>query len=270
MPGDQTELERELKLEGVGTSRKRKEDARFIRGQGSYVDEIKLPGMLFGAMVRSPYAHARIKSIDKSKALAVPGVVAVLSADDLKPVNLHWMPTLGGDVQAVLADKKVCFQLQEVAFVLANDRYAAADGADAVEVDYEELPAIVYPKKALSPDAPVIREDIADKDNVGHGPRTHPNHIFTWDAGDKEGTDAVFASAPVTVREEILNPRVHPCPLETCGCVASFDKVRGQLTVYMTTQAPHLVRTVVAMLSGIPESKIRIGGGHMRGRLRHK
>ncbi len=181
--------------------------------------------MLFGAIVRSPYAHARIKSIDKSKALAVPGVVAVLTADDLKPVKLHWMPTLGGDVQAVLADKKVCFQIQEVAMVLATDRYAAADGVDAVEVDYEELPAIVDPKQAMATDAPVIREDIADKDEVGHGQRTHPNHIFTWEAGDKAATDAAFANAAVTVREEILNPRVHPCPLETCGCVASFDKV---------------------------------------------
>src|SRR5450631_1053679 len=131
-------LERESKLQGMGVSRGRKEDARFIRGRGTYVDDIKLPGMLHAAIVRSPYAHARIKSIDKSKALAVPGVVAVLVADDLKPVKLDWMPTIGGDVQAVLADKKVCFQLQEVAFVLANDRYTAADGADAVEVDYEE------------------------------------------------------------------------------------------------------------------------------------
>ena len=154
--------------------------------------------------------------------------------------------------------------------MLAKDRYAAADGADAVVVDYEELPAIVDPKKSMAKDAPIIREDIADKDNVGHGPRTHPNHIFTWDAGDKEATDAVFASAPVTVREEILNPRVHPCPLETCGCVASFDKVRGQLTVYLTSQAPHLVRTVVAMLSGIPESKIRIVGGDIGGGFGNK
>ena len=151
-----------------------------------------------------------------------------------------------------------------------SDRYAAADGADAVIVDYEELPAIVDPKKSLAKDAPIIREDIADKDNVGHGPRTHPNHIFTWDAGDKDGTDAVFANAPVTVREEILNPRVHPCPLETCGCVASFDKVRGQFTVYLTSQAPHLVRTVVAMLSGIPESKIRIVGGDIGGGFGNK
>ena len=270
MPDSAETREREESLQGMGVSRKRKEDARFIRGQGSYVDDIKLPGMLFGAIVRSPYAHARIKSIDKSKALKVPGVVAVLTADDLKPVKLHWMPTLGGDVQAVLADKKVCFQLQEVAMVIASDRYAAADGAEAVEVDYEELPAIVDPHKSMAADAPIIREDIADKTEVGHGPRTHPNHIFTWDAGDKAGTDAVFANAAVTVREDILNPRVHPCPLETCGCVASFDKVRGQLTVYMTSQAPHLVRTVVAMLSGIPESKIRIIGGDIGGGFGNK
>ena len=130
-------IERETKLQGMGVSRGRKEDARFIRGRGSYVDDIKLPGMLHGAIVRSPYAHARIKSIDKSKALAVPGVVAVLTAEDLKPVKLDWMPTLGSDVQAVLAGAKVSFQLQEVAMVIASDRYAAADGVDAVEVEYE-------------------------------------------------------------------------------------------------------------------------------------
>ena len=254
----------------MGTSLLRKEDARFIRGQGSYVDDIKLPGMLFGAVVRSPYAHARIKSIDKSKALACPGVVAVLTADDLKPVNLHWMPTLGGDVQAVLADKKVCFQMQEVAMVLGTDRYTAADGAALVEVDYEELPAIVDPKQSMAPGAPVIREDIAEKTEVGHGPRTHPNHIFTWEAGDKAAADAAFANAAVTVREEILNPRVHPCPLETCGCVASFNKATGYLTVYMTTQAPHLVRTVLAMLSGVAESKIRVIGGDIGGGFGNK
>ena len=269
--GDMSELqEREQKLQGMGTSLLRKEDARFIRGQGNYVDDVKLPGMLFGALVRSPYAHARIKSIDKSKALASPDVVAVLTADDLKPVNLQWMPTLGGDVQAVLADKKVCFQLQEVAMVLATDRYAAADGAALVEVDYEELPAIVDPKKAMLPDAPVIREDIADKKEVGHGPRTHPNHIFTWEAGDKAAADAVFASAAVTVKEEILNPRVHPCPLETCGCVASFSKATGHLTVYLTSQAPHLVRTVLAMLSGVAESKIRVVSGDIGGGFGNK
>jgi carbon-monoxide dehydrogenase large subunit len=269
--GDQSELQkREAALQGMGTSMLRKEDARFIRGQGTYIDDIRMPGMLFGAIVRSPYAHARIKGIDKSRALACPGVVAVLTADDLKPVKLHWMPTVGGDVQAVLADEKVCFQLQEVAMVLATDRYAAADGAAAVEVDYEELPAVVDPKQAMRADAPVIREDIVDKHDLTHGPRTHPNHIFTWEAGDKAAADAAFAGAAITVREEILNPRVHPCPLETCGCVASFDKATGNLTVHVTTQIPHLFRTVVAMRSGIAESKIRIVGGDIGGGFGNK
>ena len=259
-------LERKDKLEGIGCARKRKEDPRFIQGQGTYVDDIKLPGMVYGALVRSPHAHARIKSINKEKALALPGVLAVLTAEDLKPLSLHWMPTLGSDVQAVLADEKVAFQLQEVAMVIAEERYIAADGVDLVEVEYEELPAIVNPHKAMDADAPIIREDIAGNHEGGHGKRLHDNHIFTWEAGDKDSTDSVFDNAEVIVKEEILNPRVHPCPLETCGCVGSFDKVKGQLDVYMTSQNPHLVRTVLAMLSGIPESKIRvvtndIGGG---------
>jgi len=269
--GDSVELsEREQKLQGLGASMLRREDARFIRGQGTYIDDIKLAGMLFGAIVRSPYAHARITGINKAKALASPGVIAVLTAQDLKPVKLHWMPTAGSDVQAVLADEKVCFQYQEVAMVLASDRYAAYDGAALVEVDYEELPAVTDPKKALSADATVIREDIAGRKEVGHGPRTHPNHIFTWEAGNKAAADAAFTGAAVTVREEILNPRVHPCPLETCGCVASFNKATGFLTVYVTSQIPHLFRTVLAMLSGIPESKIRVVGGDIGGGFGNK
>ena len=147
------------------------------------------------AFVRNPYAHARIKSIDTEAAKAVPGVLAVLTADDLKPLSLHWMPTLGGDVQAVLADEKVVFQMQEVAMVIADDRYIAADAVYLVEVEYEELPVIVDPHKSMDPDAPIIREDIAGKDEVGHGKREHDNHIFTWEAGDKEATDAVFDKA---------------------------------------------------------------------------
>ncbi|HYW03792.1 MAG TPA: aerobic carbon-monoxide dehydrogenase large subunit [Gammaproteobacteria bacterium] len=259
-------LERQDKLEGVGCARKRKEDPRFIQGRGNYVDDVKLPGMLFAGIVRSPHAHARIKSIDKDAALALPGVHAVLTAEDLKPLSLHWMPTLAGDQQAVLADEKVCFQEQEVAVVIADDRYIAADAVELVEVEYEELEPVVDPKKAMDPDAPVIREDLVGKDNAGQGPRTHNNHIFTWEVGDRTATEQAFESAEVTVRHQLLNPRVHPCPLETCGCVASFDKVRGELTVYMTSQAPHVVRTVVSLLSGLPESKVRIvspdiGGG---------
>ena len=130
---------RAQKLQGLGCARKRVEDARFTQGKGNYVDDIKLPGMLFGDFVRSPYGHARIRSIDASAALALPGVKAVLTAADLKPLNLHYMPTLAGDVQAVLADEKVLFQNQEVAFVIAVDRYAAADGVELVEVDGSKL-----------------------------------------------------------------------------------------------------------------------------------
>ena len=253
-------------LQGVGEARLRKEDARFIQGKGNYVDDIKLPGMLYMDIVRAPVAHARIKRIDKRAALAIPGVHAVLTADDLKPLKLHWMPTLAGDVAAVLADEKVHFQMQEVAVVVADDRYIAADAVEAVSVEYEELPAVIDPFAALKDDAPVIREDLAGKDTGVHGKRYHPNHIFTWEAGDAAATDAAFAAAAVTVKEDLFYPRVHPCPLETCGCVASFDPVRGELTTWMTSQAPHVVRTVVSLLSGIPESKVRIiapdiGGG---------
>ncbi|MHA7881121.1 MAG: aerobic carbon-monoxide dehydrogenase large subunit [Saccharospirillum sp.] len=259
-------LDRSAQLQGVGCSRKRKEDPRFIQGKGNYVDDIKLPGMLVGDFVRSPYAHARIKSINKEAALALPGVHAVLTAEDLKPLNLHWMPTLAGDKQAVLADEKVCFQYQEVAMVIADDRYIAADATELVEVEYEELPPLVDPHKAMDADAPVIREDATGIDEVGQGKREHPNHIFTWEVGDKDMTARALDNAEVTVTESMLNQRVHPSPLETCGCVASFDKVRGDLTLYLTSQAPHVVRTVVTMLSGIPESKVRvvspdIGGG---------
>ena len=116
----------------------------------------------------------------------------MLTADDLKPLKLHYMPTLAGDVQAVLADEKVLFQDQEVAFVVAEDRYIAADAVELVEVEYEELPALVDPFKAMAPDAPVLREDLKDKTDGAHGPRKHHNHIFTWEVGDAAATDAAL------------------------------------------------------------------------------
>ena len=261
--------ERVDNLKGMGCSRKRVEDARFTQGKGNYVDDIKLDGMLFGDFVRSPYAHARIKSINTEEALKVPGVLAVLTADDLRPLGLHWMPTLAGDKQMVLADGKVLFQGQEVAFVVAEDRYAAADGIEAVEVDYDDLPVIVDPFEALQSDV-VLREDLVAEDGSipdgAHGPRKHPNHIFTWEAGDKEPTQEVVDNAEVVAEASMYYHRTHPCPLETCGCVASMDKVNGKLTLYGTFQAPHAIRTVVSLISGIEEHNIRvispdIGGG---------
>ena len=261
-----TSAERAEKLQGMGCRRKRVEDVRFVQGKGSYVDDLKLPGMLYGDLVRSPHAHARVKKIDTAKASAVPGVVAVLTAETLKTVNLAWMPTLAGDVQMVLADGKVLFQNQEVAFVIAESREAAADAVDLVEVEYEQLPCNVDPLKAMSDGAPVIREDIKDKTEGAHGPRKHYNHVFAWSAGDKTATDAAFAKADVTIKELIVYPRCHPCPLETCQCVASFDKIKGELTLWGTFQAPHVIRTVGSLISKIPEHKIHviapdIGGG---------
>jgi carbon-monoxide dehydrogenase large subunit len=261
-----TPEERTAKLKGLGASRKRVEDARFTQGKGNYVDDIKMPGMLHGDFVRSPYAHARVKSINADAARALPGVIAVLTAADLAPLNLHWMPTLAGDKQMVLADGKVLFQGQEVAFVVATDRYVCADAIELVEVDYEELPVVTDPFKALEPGAPVLREDLAGQTSGAHGARRHHNHIFLWETGDEAATNQAIGDAEVVAEEMIYYHRVHPCPLETCGCVASMDKVNGKLSLFGTFQAPHVVRTVASLLSGIEEHNIRvvspdIGGG---------
>ena len=257
--------ERKSSLKGMGSSRKRVEDARFTQGKGNYVDDIKLDGMLSGDFVRSPYAHARVVDINTEAALKVPGVLAVLTAKDLEPLGLHWMPTLAGDKQMVLADGKVLFQGQEVAFVIAKDRFAAADGIEAVEVEYEELPVLTDPFEALKSDV-VLREDLDPTADGAHGPRKHHNHIFTWEAGEKDATEQVLAEADVVAEEMIYYHRTHPCPLETCGCVASMDKVNGKLTLWGTFQAPHAIRTVVSLISGLEEHNIRvispdIGGG---------
>ena len=235
----------------------RKEDARFVRGRGNYVDDVRLPGMLYGAVLRSPHAHARIVSIDTSGAEAHPKVRAVVTGQTLEGLNLAWMPTLSHDVQAVLATDKVRFQGQEVAFVVAEDRYAARDALELIEVEYEPLPVVVDALRALEPDAPVIRDDVEGRTD---------NRIFDWEAGDAARTDEVFADAEVVVSQDMLYPRVHPAPLETCGAVADFDKVTGKLTIWTTTQAPHAHRTIYAMVAGLPEHKIRvispdIGGG---------
>jgi aerobic carbon-monoxide dehydrogenase large subunit len=245
---------------GMGHAMKRKEDPRFIRGKGNYVDDIQLPGMLYLDIVRSPYAHAKLKSINTANALKVPGVLGVITGADLEKYNLHWMPTLMSDTQMVLPTDRVMYQAQEVAAVIATDRYTAADGVEAVEVDYEPLPVVVDPFKALAPGAPVLRTDKKDKKD---------NRIFHWEVGDKAGTDRAFSNAAVVVKQDLYIPRIHVASIETCGCVADFDRVRGKLTVYMTTQAPHAIRTVFALVAGhvgLSEERIRIvspdiGGG---------
>jgi carbon-monoxide dehydrogenase large subunit len=243
---------------GMGHSVKRKEDPRFIRGQGEYIDDLVLPGMLWLDIVRSPYAHATIKGIDASEALKIPGVLAVITGADLEKAGLHWMPTLAGDKQMVLPTDTVMYQSQEVCAVVATSRYIAADGVAAVTVDYEPLPVIVDPFKSLEPDAFVLRPD--------RGPDKANNHIWHWESGDRAATDTAMEAAEVRVSEDIYIPRIHVASIETCGCIADWNATRGQMTLHMTSQAPHAIRTVLALVSGLPEQNIRvkthdIGGG---------
>ncbi|HEY0534415.1 MAG TPA: aerobic carbon-monoxide dehydrogenase large subunit [Actinoplanes sp.] len=235
----------------------RKEDPRFVRGRGRYTDDVQLPGMLHLAILRSPYAHARIVSVDTSAAEASPGVQAVVTGETLKGLGLAWMPTLSNDVQAVLATDKVRFQGQEVAFVVAENRYAARDALELIDVEYDVLDPVIDARRALEPGAPVIRDDLEGKAD---------NHCFDWETGDKDATEAVFARADVVVQQDLVYPRVHPAPMETCGAVADFDPVEGKLRLWSTTQAPHAHRTLYAIVAGIPEHKIQvispdIGGG---------
>jgi carbon-monoxide dehydrogenase large subunit len=247
----------EIKIGGMGASRRRVEDNRFIRGKGKYVDDVVLPGMLHMEILRSTVAHANIKSIDTSAAWEVPGVRLVLTGEMMAARNLAWMPTLSYDTQAVLATDKIRFQGQEIAAVIADDPYIAKDACAKIVVEYEQLPAITNPFMAQDPAMPIIRDD---KENQP------TNKIFDWEIGDKERTDQAFAEADVISTIDLHYPRSHPSPMENCGSIADYDRATGKLTVYMTSQAPHIVRAAVAMVAEIPEHQIRIispdlGGG---------
>ena len=242
---------------GIGESIKRKEDSRFLHGKGNYIDDLALPGMLHMSILRSPHAHARIKSVDTSTASGMPGVIAVVTGELMAQHKLAWMPTLSYDTQAVLATDKVRFQGQEVAAVIAETRYQAEDARDTIIVDYEVLTAVTSPEGAKNAGAPLIRDD---KENQ------KDNHIYHWESGDQGTTQAAFAKADKVVRLHTFYPRCHPAPLETCGCVADVNGVTGKATIYMTSQAPHAIRTVFALVTGLPEQNIRvvspdIGGG---------
>ena len=247
----------EKEMPWVGRSVKRKEDDRFIRGGGNYLDDVRLPNMLHMAILRSPFAHARIEAINTSAAEAVDGVVAVVTGELLAQHKLAWMPTLSGDTQAVLATDKVRFQGQEVACVVATDQYVAHDALELIDVEYEPLPVVVDPKKAVEQGAPIIRDDKEDQKD---------NRIYHWEAGDKASTDRAFSQAEVVVALDTHYPRSHPAPLECCGCIADVNPATSKTTIYMTSQAPHAIRTVFALVTGLPEQNIQIispdiGGG---------
>jgi carbon-monoxide dehydrogenase large subunit len=242
-------------ISGMGHRMKRKEDPRFLQGKGRYVDDIKLPGMLYMDIVRSPYAHAKILNIDASEALAMEGVLAVITGKDLEAHKLHWMPTLMSDTQMVLPTEKVVYYAQEVCAVIATSRYIAADAIEKVFVEYEPLEVVVDPFEALK-DNTIIRDDKELK----------TNRIWHWEAGDKAATDKIFAEAAHVVKEHIYLPRIHVSSIETCGMVANYDSAMGKMQLYMTTQAPHAIRTVFALVTGLPEQKIQVispdlGGG---------
>jgi aerobic carbon-monoxide dehydrogenase large subunit len=242
-------------VSGMGHRMKRKEDPRFLQGKGRYVDDVKLPGMLYMDIVRSPYAHAKILSIDTSAALKIPGVLAVITGKDLEAHKLHWMPTLMSDTQMVLPTDKVVYYGQEVCCVIATERYIAADGIEAVVVEYDPLTPVVDPFEAMK-DEVIVRDDKELKSN----------HIWHWEAGNKEATEDVFKNAAHIVKQQMYLPRIHVSSIETCGMVANYDKVSGKMQIYMTSQAPHAHRTVFALVSGLPEQLIQIispdiGGG---------
>jgi aerobic carbon-monoxide dehydrogenase large subunit len=244
-------------IRGIGHSVKRIEDARFVQGRGNYVDDVVLPNMLHMAILRSPYAHATITSIDTTRASAAPGVVVVVTGEILAGHNLAWMPTLSGDTQAVLATDKVRFQGQEVACVIAETAVQAHDALELIDVDYEPLQAITSPQQAMAPGAPLIRDE---KDGQTD------NQCYHWEAGDADATEQAFAAADKVVALDSYYPRCHPAPLECCGCVADVNPADGRAKIYMTSQAPHAHRTLFAIVAGLPEHKIQIispdiGGG---------
>jgi carbon-monoxide dehydrogenase large subunit len=239
----------------IGIPMKRKEDPRFLQGKGRYVEDVTLPNMLYLVLVRSPYPHAEIKSIDIDEAMKVPGVKAVITGKDLEAAGLGWLPTFHGlDKQMVLAIGRVLFQYQEVAAVFAESRGAAVDGAEAVQVDYAPLPVVADPFTAKT-DQTILRPDREKK----------TNQIYHWEVGDRDGTAKALSASPKRVKQRIWFQRCHPAPLEPCGCVAHFDTM-GRLQFHVTSQAPHVYRTALAIVTGIPEDRIHvispdIGGG---------
>jgi carbon-monoxide dehydrogenase large subunit len=235
----------------VGARTKRKEDPRLIRGMSTYVDDVRLHGMLHVAIVRSPHAHAQLKRIEAAAALKLPGVVAVFTAQDVQdkvgsvPCAAQ-IPDLKIPKHPVLAVGKVRYVGESVAAVVAQDRYIAADAASLIEVDYEPLPVVVDPPEALEPGSTVIHEEW--KDNVAFRTQTA--------AGDVE---KAFKSAEVPIiKQRMLNQRLIPVAMETRGVVAQYQRGDNLLTLWSSSQIPHLLRTQVAVMLNLPENHVRV------------
>jgi carbon-monoxide dehydrogenase large subunit len=241
----------------VGKRIRRCEDPRLITGTATYVDDIKMPGMYYAAILRSPHAAAKIRSIDTSKAVALKGVAAVFTGKDTEKAGAvpcgASLPGLRVPHHHLLATDRVYMVGHPVAVVVAADRYIARDGADLIEVDYEPGPAVADPEKALAPGAPAVHPQWAD------------NIAFTF---HQEGGDVAkaFAEADVIVKQRITSQRLIPNAMETRGVVADWRAADRALTLYTSTQAPHLVRSLVAQILGLEENRLRVvapevGGG---------
>src|SRR5499426_3995703 len=252
-----------------GKSIKRREDPRFITGRGSYVDDLKIPGMTYAAFVRSPHAHARIKRIDAAAAKAHPGVVAVFTGSDMKGVNslpCGWDLRKAKNVPGVVQDLAMVPHMpltsdvarhvgDPVAVVIADSQAAATDAAEKVKVDWEPLRSVTATDKATVSGASPIHTEAPG------------NVAFKWALGDAAATDAAFKSAAVTVKKRIVNQRLVANAMEPRACVARFDPATGELTLWVTSQNPHVHRLLMcAFVLGIPEHKVRViapnvGGG---------
>ncbi len=241
----------------VGKRIRRREDPRLITGTATYVEDIQMPGMHYAVIVRSPHAAAQIRSIDTKQAAAAPGVVSVFTGKDTKGVGTVpcgiSMPDLRVPQHHILATERVYFVGHPVAVVVARDRYLARDAADLIEVDYEVLPAVADPEKALAKGAPAVH------------PQWPDNTAFTY---HQEGgnVDKAFAEADVVVKQRMVSQRLVPMAMETRGVVAEWRGADRQLNLYTSTQIPHLVRTLVAGMLGLEENRMRViapevGGG---------
>ncbi len=239
----------------LGAPIKRVEDPRFITGQGRYLDDIKLTGMTHIAILRSPYAHANIRSVDISKAKTMPGVVAVFIGEDIpyNPLPFAWPAGGSAGIQnnvnmpRVLATDSVKWTGEGVAAVVAETPEQAVDALEAIDVDYEPLPTVVDAEKATQAGAPQLHENAPN------------NVVFEWTVGDKDGTDAAIAAAEVTVKQRIVNQRLIPNPMETRGDIGWYNPGTDEYTVWMSSQTPHIQRLLLtAFVTGIPEHKVRV------------
>ncbi len=244
----------------VGSRVKRKEDAALLRGRGTYVDNITLPGMIWMAVVRSPYAHARVKGVDLSAARAAEGVVAAFTGADLADewkagLPCAWPVTedMKNGTHLPLATEKARYQGDGVAVVVAETRAGAKDAAELVEVDYEPLPAAVDVEAAAKDGAPLVHDELG----------TNVSYVWKLEAGE---VDAAFANAAATVKERYYHPRLIPNAMEPRGIVVQPNPATGEATIWATTQIPHILRLLAAATVGMPESKLRVvapdvGGG---------